>query len=763
MSELTDRVSGQNRRIAVAIGLLALAVYLATSALRFHSIDEIAVFTVARSFVARCALDSDVLFWIAPAMGIDNGGSIIAPGVDGHSYTIKDLIPSPLIVPLVWAAQNAGVSPMQASLLLPPLITALTASLIYYIARTWRYGIAAATLAALTFAFASMAFPYAETLFGQPFSALGLLIALHGTVRAREGHGWQAALLGGLGLGLAGLSTVPMWALIPLHALYLVPFDALKQRDRKAIVDALPRLAALIGGAGLCLILQGLYNAVRFGSPLATGHQEMGSASLGLRYLFTGMVGQLISAPRGIIWYAPFVLLIPFGVWIARHEPVRRFVMAGVQVAAVFLIYSSFSLWWSGVAFGPRYLAAVMPMLVLLCLPLFERLSRPSPPWWRVGTGLMLAWSVITQLMATLFDPIYREGEISPVLFGLAEHPGELLRAPVLWDWHLLPIPRMFEAAQASSSDVLWMQNGRIDWVALVVFIGLVLAAGLWLWRGMRQHLTWWWSGIGISVLTVSLMLVLLTSAPENAELEAAIDTLSEQAYPSDGVLALLPNSYIDWIDLYDGSLPDTGVVMESPLSVRTEELLERNQQWHDRVWLLSEGTTGGNPDNGVERWLSRNAFVGMETWIGGYRVVPYTFAGDALSYKERDDAFGRGETRLVGLGVETVQRGGGGWINVRLVWQVKTDIMADLVVFVHLLDAGGNLIAQHDGKLGVGYAATMGVELGASLVDQRTIMLSEPLDNGDYRFAIGLYDPVSGVRLRLTDGSGDSLIVPLD
>src|SRR5689334_19409032 len=106
MNEPTDQVSGRDRRIAVAIGLLALAVYLATTALSFHSIDEIAVFTVARSFVARGALDSDVLFWIAPAMGLDNGGSIIAPGVDGHSYTIKDLIPSPLIVPFVWGAQK---------------------------------------------------------------------------------------------------------------------------------------------------------------------------------------------------------------------------------------------------------------------------------------------------------------------------------------------------------------------------------------------------------------------------------------------------------------------------------------------------------------------------------------------------------------------------------------------------------------------------------------------------------------------------------
>ena len=91
----------RDRRIALAIALLALAIYLTTTALRFQSIDEVAVFTVARNLAVRASFDGDILYWRQSIMGI---GSIVADGFDGHSYVVKDVAPSLLSVPLIWLA-----------------------------------------------------------------------------------------------------------------------------------------------------------------------------------------------------------------------------------------------------------------------------------------------------------------------------------------------------------------------------------------------------------------------------------------------------------------------------------------------------------------------------------------------------------------------------------------------------------------------------------------------------------------------------------
>src|SRR5690349_702261 len=76
----------QDKAIAAALSLLALTIYLFTASLAFHSIDEIAVFSVSRSIVSRGSFDGDILFWTRPALGT---GSIVADGDDGHTYVVK--------------------------------------------------------------------------------------------------------------------------------------------------------------------------------------------------------------------------------------------------------------------------------------------------------------------------------------------------------------------------------------------------------------------------------------------------------------------------------------------------------------------------------------------------------------------------------------------------------------------------------------------------------------------------------------------------
>jgi len=743
-----------DRRTMLALGLLLLAVYLATGGLHFQSIDEVAVFTVARSLAGRGALDADAIFWTRVQSG---AGSVIARGVDGHMYAVKDLAPSLLAAPLVFLAHAAGVSPTRAALLLSSLVTALTGALLFKAVRAWGYARPTAILTALTFGLASMAWPYAGTLFTQPLAALGLLVALIGTVRARQADDWRAALLGGLGQGLAGLSAAPVWISLPVYPLFLVEWRAPLKRWR--------RLVAFGVGAGLCGLVQAGYNLARFGSPLETGHALLGATRrLALAHLDVGLIGQLISAPTGLVWFAPFVLLVPVGLWIGWREGREWLLLVGGQVAAVLLMYGVYGEWWAGLSWGPRFLVALMPALALLAAPALDWLLRAGRWPLRALAWLVLALSFLTEALAALFDYVQSEVPIFQTYAGLAYSPRLPDYFPFFLQSRWLPLPRQVIAAGRGAWDVLWMSGRGFDAPLLAAHLGLLAAALLWLvqaarGRDVRRGL------LSQAVLTVALVALMLGRYPQGAAnyqidqkpppegLAEAIQAVEAQARPGDGVLALLTYSPLAWLDGASGRVPDVGLMLEEPLSVYTGETLRRVAEWHPRVWLVSEATTGGDPANGAERWLSERAYVGGEAWYGRIRVVPYTF-GESADLSAADQAWGQGAVRLVGYGVE---RSEGGWLNVRLRWRAADEVGVDYAVFVHLLDQSGALVAQHDGLPQDGYAPTRTWRAGEVVDDRHSVALPPDLPAGDYRLAVGLYDPLTGERLPLAGGGVDS------
>src|SRR5574341_1027038 len=83
-------------QIAFALTLFLFAVYLFTTGLRFQSIDEYAIYSVTRSLLGHGSFDTDILVWVEATLG---PGSVVAQGIDGHSYAVKDILPSLLIAP----------------------------------------------------------------------------------------------------------------------------------------------------------------------------------------------------------------------------------------------------------------------------------------------------------------------------------------------------------------------------------------------------------------------------------------------------------------------------------------------------------------------------------------------------------------------------------------------------------------------------------------------------------------------------------------
>jgi 4-amino-4-deoxy-L-arabinose transferase-like glycosyltransferase len=92
------------------------------------------------------------------------------------------------------------------------------------------------------------------------------------------------------------------------------------------------------------------------------------------------------------------------------------------------------------------------------------------------------------------------------------------------------------------------------------------------------------------------------------------------------------------------------------------------------------------------------------------------------------------------------------------LVWQPKSEPVAPLVRFVHLLGAEGRPLAQQDGAPCAGECPAPSWLVDEILVDPVRLPLPADLPSGDYRLVTGWYDPATVTRLEAYDEQGDRL-----
>jgi hypothetical protein len=111
------------------------------------------------------------------------------------------------------------------------------------------------------------------------------------------------------------------------------------------------------------------------------------------RWPWPGLAGLLFSPSRGLIVFSPIVLVA----LAARAAPRDRSLLrwsAGAVVAQV-LLYSSFSVWWGGHTYGPRYVLDVLPALLPAAAIGMSRLAQAKLPV-RMIAGAALVWSLVT-------------------------------------------------------------------------------------------------------------------------------------------------------------------------------------------------------------------------------------------------------------------------------------------------------------------------------------------------------------------------------
>lgn len=347
-------------RTARWLGLAALLVFAATAGGRIAGSDEVTMFEVARSLAHG-------------TVAVPEGATL--QGSDGRFYSKNAAGEAVLALPLVLAgdlAAHAAHLPPAKQLLASrfvasffnSILAALLLAVFYAGVRALGVSSGATFAAVLLLGFTTPLWVYAKSFMAEPMESLGLLLALTGSARALQGE-TRATWLAALGVLLAVSAKLVM---LPLALACLLPLVG-----RRSDGSRVPGLWRVLAALALALAGHLAYNLARFGTPFETGYGAQASTSSYSTPLWVGIYGLLLSSGKGIVWFAPGLVLGFAG--LARMRRVAggerspqsiaaRFTSRTILVAwaTALLLYGGFEHWAGDGSFGPRYLLPLTPL-----------------------------------------------------------------------------------------------------------------------------------------------------------------------------------------------------------------------------------------------------------------------------------------------------------------------------------------------------------------------------------------------------------------
>jgi hypothetical protein len=327
----------------------------------------------------------------------------------------------------------------------PAVVAKLTASLLASLAGLFAFlaarrfcGTAAAALVATAFALGTGMWPVASQTLWQHATAVCSAMAAIWLWSSADRPGIGRLLAIGLLLGWSGAArpqTAPMVAILAAGVLYPV--------------SASRRAAGLIGLIVPIAVFVGL-NLYWFGDPqggfpgVVRLNQSVHAVTSIWQWPWVGMAGLLLSPSRGLLIFSPIVLAVLAAPG-ARADPAHRSLLRWTAAAATaqFLIYSSFSVWWGGFTYGPRYCLDILPALVPAAAIGASRLAGASRTVRGVAVAA-LAWSILTAATGAFYFP-HDNWNADPESVDRAHHRlWDVRDSQILRCWSRGPSPQNF-------------------------------------------------------------------------------------------------------------------------------------------------------------------------------------------------------------------------------------------------------------------------------------------------------------------------------
>jgi hypothetical protein len=294
-------------------------------------------------------------------------------------------------------ARVVDADPIRAAMATNALVFGCTVTVMLALARLlalpWRQALVATLLTAA----GTPLLPFVATGFSELAVAAAVTLGLVAVAAAGEDRAWAAPLAGGAAGAATLLRTDSLVLVLPLLAVGLV----VASRDWRS-------LWPFALAAAPFLLTWGWYNHTRYGAPWRLGYYE----DEGFIYPFTrGLYGLLMSPGRGLLWYAPLVVVAVFGFRAAcRRSPVVAAVAAVIFLARP-LFYASWA-WDGGWTWGPRFLVPAMPALLVGVVEVVRRF-RSWPRFPQAIVTLVVLVSVSVQAVGASTDYLHSNAVIA--------------------------------------------------------------------------------------------------------------------------------------------------------------------------------------------------------------------------------------------------------------------------------------------------------------------------------------------------------------
>ncbi len=387
-------------RAGLALFLLLAGWYILTSSGHTYTSDEETMLAAGESLVSKGSFALPYDFLMNHRTGED--GQRYSRYGPGQSLAAVPFIAVGRVVALAAPRYATSFIVRLFVLLLPALITAATATLLYAWARELGYGARVALLVALLYGL-GLAWPYSRTFFAEPLTTFFLVLCAYGL--RRESRGWW--VVAGAAAGCAVVVKLQALLLLPLIAGYglLLCFCP------GGVCPMCSRVGSLVGrvtmglvGVLLPLAFLLLYNIQVFGGPFQTGYGGVDPTGLLDWPWQEGLYGLLLSTGKGLLLFSPTVLIGLVGMAFRWRQQWRE-ALLGLAVLSVSLaFYCRLSYWHGDGSWGPRYLVFVLPFVYLPAAGVLSAIGERRARLAGAGVAALAAVTFLIQLLPVLVN-----------------------------------------------------------------------------------------------------------------------------------------------------------------------------------------------------------------------------------------------------------------------------------------------------------------------------------------------------------------------
>src|SRR3989337_1106835 len=448
-------VGGKVRFTAIYLLLFTTCIYF-ISLSPFIAIDQyISRYEVTKSIAERFEIS------------IPEGSHTSVKGADGRTYSLYGLGWPILAVPLYFIGKIFGWDPGTFTILLNQLAGTATVPLVFLFSIALGYSRRSSLVVAIFYGFGTFAWPLAKHPFDHIVETLFVLLSVYFMYLHTSKNTIIHLLLSAFCIGFA--INTRLVSILALPALFVMMGAGCGAKCRLADYSKI-FLRKMVIFISVLLPLAGLvlwYNYSRFGSIYETGFQ-LQAAKTGLDFfsgtpLLTGFKGFLASPGKGFFYYSPiaiffFITIVPF---FKKHRlPAISFMLLILS----YLLFLSRNVYWHGDwAWGPRYLLAITPFVILPITELLDSVRwRKKTSFITIPVYVVIILSILIQTMAIsvhFVNYFYRLQIDQNIQFTIVKEEGvpEIYEPPpeTHFDWTKSPILMQWKDIKRIGTEII--------------------------------------------------------------------------------------------------------------------------------------------------------------------------------------------------------------------------------------------------------------------------------------------------------------------